>query len=284
MPLCLAPSNIFALGEDVPWKSEASSAYVPLATTSGPKHARGLPKKASAPAAADEPDGVSSQTLQKLSTRVAALEATSAPKSTVTFDATAEAPPMPPSVPDVPLVTKISSSGRAVRALPKESTASAPPTEEEWVLVEPVAVAEAPKVEPEVAAMVAGAVATAVKAVKAAPAKKTPTGGISKSDFVELKSLAAPPQVVIDVMAAARCLLAPAGSDLKKLDPSWKATKKAMTPDFKMKLMEACDKGSIPAANIAKARKLTAGAEPAAVKRMSVAAAAVCSWVVKACA
>lgn len=293
MPIVLAPSSIFPVETTVPWKSEAASAYVPLATTPRSKHARGALKPAPAPAAADAPAAVSSQTLQKLSTRVAALEPTSAPKSAVRFDATAEAAPMPPSVPGVPQVTKISSSGRHVRALPKETMApaSAPPAEEDWVLVEPVVAEEPPMVEPEVAAMVAGAVATAVKAVKVAPVKKKPQDGLDKGalkhSLKELKSFAKPPQTVIDVMAAARCLLAPAGTDLKKLDPSWKATQKALGSDgFLKQLVQGCDKGSVPAANIEKARKFTASPDfnPDAVKCKSAAAAAICGWVVKTCA
>ena len=116
-------------------------------------------------------------------------------------------------------------------------------------------------------------------------------GFVNLYDLNELKALRAPHTAVVNVLAAVRCLTAPRGTDLTKLDLSWAGSKKALANKVGfLGQLRGVDKERIPAAALKKVREFTGPPNRPNpeftvefLKSKSLAAAGLCDWVVAIC-
>ena len=123
------------------------------------------------------------------------------------------------------------------------------------------------------------------------PVSQSPECRVNISDLNELKAFKAPHTAVVNVLAAVRCLTAPRGTDLTKLDLSWAGSKKALANKVGfLGQLRGLDKERIPAAALKKVREFTGppnrpNPEFTAefLKSKSLAAAGLCDWVVAIC-
>ena len=115
--------------------------------------------------------------------------------------------------------------------------------------------------------------------------------GLDKKALTELKSLTTPPADVLSVTAATMYMIAPKGTNLKKLDVSWAAAKKMMgSVDGFLQQLQDFDKDGFLLENKAEVRKYTGPADnPNAsftytnMVTKSGAAAGLCDWIVNIC-
>ena len=116
-------------------------------------------------------------------------------------------------------------------------------------------------------------------------------GFVNLYDLNELKALRAPHTAVVNVLAAVRCLTAPRGTDLTKLDLSWAGSKKALANKVGfLGQLRGVDKERIPAAALKKVREFTGPPNRPNpefnadfVESKSMAAKGMCMWVVAIC-
>ena len=103
-----------------------------------------------------------------------------------------------------------------------------------------------------------------------------PQARVSKGDIVELKSLASPPELIVNVLAAVLCLL---GHE----DRSWKNAKAAIlcNPQALLSALQNYDVDNVSARTLRELEPylLAPGFSPPAVKAKSAAAEALCQWV-----
>ena len=115
---------------------------------------------------------------------------------------------------------------------------------------------------------------------------------LDKNSLTELKSLGSPPAPVLKVTAACAYMLAPVGTNLKKLDVSWSAAKKMMgSPEQFLQLLLNFDKDNLwVEAKNNWVRTYTGPPDKPDpefnyeyMKSKSLAAAGLCAWVVNIC-
>jgi dynein heavy chain len=114
---------------------------------------------------------------------------------------------------------------------------------------------------------------------------------LNKAALTELKSLTTPPSEVVNVTAAVAYMLAPPGTNLKKVDATWTGAKKMMSSveGFLQQLL-GFDKDNFDVAAKEYVRKYTGPADSPDptfnydyMKSKSFAAAGLCAWVVNIC-
>ena len=123
------------------------------------------------------------------------------------------------------------------------------------------------------------------------PVSQSPECRVNINDLNELKAFRAPHTAVVNVLAAVRCLTAPRGTDLTKLDLSWAGSKKALANKVGfLGQLRGVDKERIPAAALKKVREFTGPPNRPNpeftvefLKSKSLAAAGLCDWVVAIC-
>ena len=128
-------------------------------------------------------------------------------------------------------------------------------------------------------------------AATADPVSQSPECRVNINDLNELKAFRAPHTAVVNVLAAVRCLTAPRGTDLTKLDLSWAGSKKALANKVGfLGQLRGVNKERIPAAVFKKVREFTGPPNRPNpefnadfVESKSMAAKGMCMWVLAIC-
>eukprot|EP00966_Prymnesium_polylepis_P033465 778212-Prymnesium_polylepis.1 len=126
---------------------------------------------------------------------------------------------------------------------------------------------------------------------------KAALNGLHKRDVGEFKGLASPPAAAVNVTAALAYMLAPKGSDLKKVDVTWGGAKKMIGDVQKfIERLKNFDVAEFPMENKAKVLEYTGVTSDGLtdpnnpefnyeyMKSKSSCAAGLCDWVVNICA
>jgi len=142
-------------------------------------------------------------------------------------------------------------------------------------------------IQQEVSAFAAQCNADLAAAEPAVKAAAEALNNLDKGSLTELKSMTSPSPLVLAVVNAVQYMMAPKGQ-LNKVKPAWAEAKKMMgSVDKFLESLLFFDKDNLLLENKAKVRNFTGPAEApnpefnfTAVKRVSLAAAGLCDWVV----